>query len=151
MTVSISLVLKDYTADLLPEITKRVSLGIAAIVLAQTVAAFAYRLTECNPVADNFKPPTTPGLQCVTPVEHNHMMVGHAIVGIVIDVALLLLPLYTIYTKMIWSKRTIQVLIVMSVGVFVLITGVLRLYFMLTLNFASDMWVECLQISSCCC
>lgn len=118
--------------------TKPVAITVAVLVFAQTVACFAYRLTECVPVGDNFKPATAPGLKCVGPVAHNHMMVGHAISGIVIDTTLLLLPLYIIYTKMIWSKRTIQVLVVMGVGVFVLITGILRLYYMLTLNFASD-------------
>ena len=67
------------------------------------------------------------------------MMVGHAISGIVIDVALMIMPIWLIYSKMIWSRRTIQVILVMSVGAFAVVTGVVRLILMMTLNFAADM------------
>lgn len=66
------------------------------------------------------------------------MMVGHAVAGIVIDVALLILPVYIIYTKMIWSRKTIQVMLVLSIGVFVVVTGIVRLIMILTLNFTVD-------------
>ncbi len=66
------------------------------------------------------------------------MMVGHAVAGIVIDVALLILPVYIIYTKMIWSRKTIQVMLVLSIGVFVIVTGIVRLIMILTLNFTID-------------
>lgn len=66
------------------------------------------------------------------------MMVGHAVAGIVIDVALLILPVYIIYTKMIWSRKTVQVMLVLSIGVFVVVTGIVRLIMILTLNFTVD-------------
>ena len=66
------------------------------------------------------------------------MMVGHAVTGIVIDIALLILPVYIIYTKMIWSRKTFQVLLVLSIGVFVIVTGIVRLIMILTLNFTID-------------
>jgi rhodopsin domain-containing protein len=79
-----------------------------------------------------------PGLHCKGLIADQNMMVGHAIAGIVIDVALLILPVYIIYTKMIWSRKMIQVLLVLSVGVFVIVTGIVRLIMILTLNFTID-------------
>ncbi|KAI8633916.1 hypothetical protein F5Y19DRAFT_489352 [Xylariaceae sp. FL1651] len=115
-----------------------VSFTVGFMIVAQTVTAFLYRVTECTPILDIFKPPRTPGLQCVGPIAHNRMMVGHATVGIAIDLALLLLPIWVIYTNMMWSKRTFQIILVLSIGFFVIITGVVRLILMVTLNFASD-------------
>ncbi|KAH8895482.1 hypothetical protein GQ53DRAFT_804326 [Thozetella sp. PMI_491] len=112
--------------------------AVGALVVAQSAAAFIYRLSECSPVADNFKPPTIPGLQCVGLEADQRMMIAHGSVGVAIDVALLLLPVYVIYSKMIFSKRAIQVLLILSVGVFVIVTGVIRLVMILTLNFAVD-------------
>jgi uncharacterized membrane protein len=66
------------------------------------------------------------------------MMVGHAVTGIIVDIALLVLPVYIIYKKMIWSRKTIQVLLVLSVGLFVIVTGIVRLTMILTLNFTID-------------
>jgi len=88
--------------------------------------------------SDNFKPPVLPGLKCKGLKADQNMMVGHAVTGLVIDVALLVLPVYIIYTKMIWSRKTIQVLLVLSIGVFVIVTGVVRLIMILTLNFTTD-------------
>ncbi|OIW34171.1 hypothetical protein CONLIGDRAFT_570796, partial [Coniochaeta ligniaria NRRL 30616] len=112
--------------------------AIGVMVFTQTVVAFVYRLTECTPVADNFKPPVVPGLNCKGLEADQRMMVGHAVAGIVIDVALLILPVYIIYTKMIWSRKTIQVMLVLSIGVFVIVTGIVRLIMILTLNFTID-------------
>lgn len=65
-------------------------------------------------------------------------MIGHGVAGIVIDIALLILPIYIIYTKMIWSRKTIQVMLVLSIGVFVIVTGIVRLYMIVTLDFTID-------------
>ncbi|KAB5518048.1 hypothetical protein GE09DRAFT_1230721 [Coniochaeta sp. 2T2.1] len=111
---------------------------VGVCVFAQTITAFIYRLTECTPVADNFKPPILPGLNCKGLAADQNMMVSHAVAGIVIDLALLILPVYIIYTKMIWSRKTIQVLLVLSIGVFAIVTGIVRLIMILTLNFTVD-------------
>lgn len=62
-------------------------------------------------------------------------------VGLVVDIALLVLPIYIICTKMIWSRKAIQVMLVLSVGVFVIVTGIVRLYMIVTLDFTIDPWV----------
>ncbi|KAI0024294.1 hypothetical protein F4780DRAFT_655723 [Xylariomycetidae sp. FL0641] len=117
---------------------RRASSGVAFFILAQTLAATIYRVTECTPVRDIFKPPAMPGLRCVTPIAHNRMMVGHAAVGIVIDCTLLVLPIWVISSKMMWSSKTLQIILVLSVGLFAVATGVVRIVLMVTLDFASD-------------
>ena len=66
------------------------------------------------------------------------MMEGHAAAGIAVDIFLLFLPIYIIYTKMMWSKRTIQVILVMSIGIFVVVIGIVRLVLIKTLDFYTD-------------
>ncbi|KAK3684112.1 hypothetical protein B0T22DRAFT_384082 [Podospora appendiculata] len=108
------------------------------LILVQTLTAFIYRLTECSPVADNFKPPILPGLNCKGLPSDMAMMVGHASAGLAIDVGLFVLPIYIIYKKMIWSKRTLQVIAVLSVGIFVIATGIIRIVMIKTLDFSVD-------------
>ncbi|KAI0601403.1 hypothetical protein F4775DRAFT_589622 [Biscogniauxia sp. FL1348] len=114
------------------------SLSIAIAILAQTVTVVAYRLAECTPIRDIFRPPTAPGLHCVGPVAHNMMMVGHAASSVAIDLALLLLPIWVIYSKMMWSTRTVRIILVLSVGLFAVMTGIVRLALMMTRDFSSD-------------
>jgi hypothetical protein len=66
------------------------------------------------------------------------MMTGHAVVGIMADLVLMALPIWVIYTKMMFSRKKFQVILVFSVGVFVVVTGIVRLYYMKTLDFAVD-------------
>ncbi|KAI2625771.1 hypothetical protein GGR54DRAFT_513407 [Hypoxylon sp. NC1633] len=115
-----------------------VSWTIAAIILAQTITAFVYRLAECIPVPDSFKPPGTLGLHCVGHDADSKMMLGHGIVGILIDVILLFLPIWVICTRMMWSKKKIQIILVLSVGVFAVATGIIRVVLMTTLDFSTD-------------
>ncbi|KXH50106.1 hypothetical protein CSAL01_11854 [Colletotrichum salicis] len=66
------------------------------------------------------------------------MMVVHQIVGLIMDFCLMGLPIWVIYTKMLWSKRTFQVIRVFSVGIFVVATGCVRLAIMRKNQFLSD-------------
>lgn len=67
------------------------------------------------------------------------MMLTHAVTGLVVDMCLFSMPIYMIYTTMMWSRRTLQVLVVMSVGLFYVVTGLVRMVLMRTLNFTADM------------
>ena len=73
------------------------------------------------------------------------MMVSHAIIGIIMDVVLMILPMAMIWQKMILTKKVIQVVLIFSVGVFVVITGIIRLWYIKTLVFAIDpyVWPHC--------
>ncbi|KAI4866682.1 hypothetical protein F4820DRAFT_239403 [Hypoxylon rubiginosum] len=108
------------------KIINRISWAVAAIIAAQTIGATVYRLTECIPFGDNFKSPDTPGLHCVGLKAHNGMMMGHGVIGIIVDMILLILPIWIICTKMIWSKKTLQIVLVLSIGVFAIATAIIR-------------------------
>lgn len=88
---------------------------------------------------DNFKPPTTPGIQCLSNDVHKGLNRAHAFVGLFIDAGLLALPVWIVYTRMIFSKKTLSVLLVFSFGIFAIVTGIVRIVLMLTVDFTSDM------------
>lgn len=51
---------------------------------------------------------------------------GHGVIGIIVDMILLILPIWIICTKMIWSKKTLQIVLVLSIGVFAIATAIIR-------------------------
>ncbi|KAI2469504.1 hypothetical protein F4781DRAFT_218802 [Annulohypoxylon bovei var. microspora] len=115
---------------------------VTAIILAQTITAFVYRLTECDTVEAIFKPLISPDAHCVGAVANNNMMVAHGLIGIVVDAILLFLPIWVIYTKMMWSRKTLQIILVLSVGVFAVATGVIRVILIKTKKLESDVTYE---------
>jgi hypothetical protein len=70
------------------------------------------------------------------------MMVSHAVIGIITDVALMVLPIWMIWKKMIFTKKVIQVVLIFGVGIFVILTGIIRLWYIKTLIFAIDPYVD---------
>ncbi|KAI6090033.1 hypothetical protein F4821DRAFT_46905 [Hypoxylon rubiginosum] len=116
----------------------RISWAVAVLIIAQTIVATVYRLTECEPFLDNFKSPTTPGSHCVGLARHTNMMIGHGIVGIVLDLILLVLPIYVICNKMMWSRRTLQIVLVLSIGIFAVATAIIRVCLFATINLKTD-------------
>jgi heme/copper-type cytochrome/quinol oxidase subunit 4 len=69
---------------------------------------------------------------------NEQMMVAHAIIGIILDVILMCLPVWVIYKKMMFSRKMMQVTLVFCVGIFAVICGVIRFWYMKTLIFAVD-------------
>jgi hypothetical protein len=70
------------------------------------------------------------------------MMVAHAVIGIIMDVVLMVLPIWMIWKNMIFTKKAIQVVLIFSVGIFVILTGIIRLWYIKTLVFAIDPYVS---------
>lgn len=66
------------------------------------------------------------------------MMVTHQVIGLILDISLMGLPIWVVYTKMIFSRRAFQVILVFSAGLFVIITGCIRLVMLKTLLFLAD-------------
>jgi ABC-type Mn2+/Zn2+ transport system permease subunit len=66
------------------------------------------------------------------------MVVAHQAIGIIVDLALFVLPVWVIHNKMLNSAKKFQVMLVFSVGIFVVITGIVRIYLLNTLSFLSD-------------
>ncbi|KAM0421382.1 hypothetical protein ACHAPT_010917 [Fusarium lateritium] len=64
------------------------------------------------------------------------MMWAHAIVGIFIDGALFGLPIWVIRNKMAAGAKAVKVILVFCVGLFAVMTGIIRLGFMVTTDFS---------------
>ncbi|ORY57453.1 uncharacterized protein BCR38DRAFT_449171 [Pseudomassariella vexata] len=131
------------TAVFLPRLNKDKSFmipvyTIAGIALVHLLAFFFYALTGCNPIGDQWKPPPMTVGHCRSAQANDYMMFVHSITGIMIDLVLIGLPIWVVYDKMIFSRRKFQVILVFSVGFFAAATGVVRLYFMKTLDFTVD-------------
>ncbi|ORY55907.1 uncharacterized protein BCR38DRAFT_490913 [Pseudomassariella vexata] len=112
--------------------------GLALANFANTAWSCIFRLVECTPVADNFKNPTTPRINCVSNDTHRHVNWAHAIVGLLIDIPLMILPVWIVYCKMLWSKKMINVVLVFGFGIFAVVTGLVRIVLMLTFDFTTD-------------
>lgn len=134
---------------------------IAGLIVAHVLIFFIYAITACNPIRyvlvhpglDEPRaepqltshharylwfPPFNQGDHCRSPAANNTMMKAHAITGIILDLALLVTTIWVLYDKMIFNKRAIQVMMVFSVGIFAIVTGIVRLYLMCTLDFTTD-------------
>jgi hypothetical protein len=93
----------------------------------------------CDSVARVFMPASQTVGHCKPPSVNNDMMIYHGAAGIVIDFWLFVLPFYVICKKAIISRTTVQALLVLGVGLFVLITGIVRVILIKTLNLAADL------------
>jgi hypothetical protein len=96
---------------------------------------------KINQIKDLWKPPFAEGLNCVSAKASDNMMVSHAIIGIVMDMVLMVLPIWMIWKNMIFKKKAIQVVLIFGVGIFVILTGIIRLWYIKTLVFAIDPYV----------
>jgi len=124
------------------------------IVGVQTSFVSTDQPTNCSELilighnSDLWLPPHTPGTKCVSDAANEIMMTINAGFGIFIDCVLLGLPIWIISKKMIMSRKMIQVVAIFCVGIFVVVTGVVRLFYMKTLSFASDPYVSLLRNST---
>jgi len=69
----------------------------------------------------------TPTSVCISPIKQAYIMYTHAGFGVVFDLILLAVPLYVVYSNMIWSAQTLKVMLIFSVGMFAFIIGLVRL------------------------
>lgn len=79
-------------------------------------------------IRDIWRIPTTPGLKCVAPKQEQNNFIAHQVISIVVDFALFGLPIWVIHKKMIKSRQKVQVMLVFSVGLFVVATGMAIFY-----------------------
>lgn len=72
------------------------------------------------------------------PEAERTMMVAHQVIGLILDFALMGLPIWVVYTKMLFSQRAFQVIMVFSAGIFVIVTGCIRLVMLESSLFLAD-------------
>jgi hypothetical protein len=66
------------------------------------------------------------------------MMNMHAALGVIIDISLVALPVWVIHTKMMFSRRKFRVILIFTVGIFVIATGIVRFVLIRTTPFYID-------------
>lgn len=112
--------------------------GVAGVTLVSTVIFFFVKIGSCKPVSALWLPPFMTEGQCMDEDTTDIMMNIHSALGIVIDVSLVALPIWVIHTKMMFSGRKFRVIGIFTVGVFVIITGLVRFALIRTTPFNVD-------------
>lgn len=126
------------------------------VIVTITLTAFFFVLTECDPImyvdglssrvllsnspSDLFRA-AKPNKKCISKQKEAYMMWAHAIVGIFIDAALFALPIWVIRNKMAAGAKAIKVILVFCVGLFAIMTGIIRLSFIVTTDFSVNTFV----------
>ncbi|KAH7176224.1 hypothetical protein EDB81DRAFT_751610 [Dactylonectria macrodidyma] len=121
--------------------------GIGFVIVAITLVTFFFFLTRCRPIGDLFNA-AKPDRICVSKDKEADMMWAHSIVGICIDLALFGLPIWVIHNNMTFSSKAIKVILVFCVGLFAVITGVVRFGFIVTADFATNTTYKAIRVTT---
>ncbi|GKT68452.1 integral membrane protein [Colletotrichum tofieldiae] len=86
--------------------------------------------------------------QCRDKREERSMMLAHAIICIFVDCMLVALPLWVVTNYLKMGVRAIQILLVFSLGIFAVVTGVVRFSIIITTDFNVNTTYKMLSVAA---
>ncbi|VUC36621.1 unnamed protein product [Clonostachys rosea] len=110
---------------------------LAFLTFTITTIAFFFFLTECKYIPDQWDI-ANPNRQCVPKSEEAKMFYAHVFIIVAIDIGLLALPIWLVWSTMKFSGKRFQVILVFFVGVFAVITGIVHMILLVTTDFEVD-------------
>jgi hypothetical protein len=88
-----------------------------------------------------------PKRQCIPKSEEAKMFYANVFTIVAIDIGLLALPIWLVWSTMKFSGKRFQVILVFFVGIFAVIAGIVHMILIVTTDFAVDTYVFPLQIA----
>ncbi|CAI6064667.1 unnamed protein product [Clonostachys chloroleuca] len=118
---------------------------IVFIIVASTIIPFFWFLVNCKHIPDMWDY-SAPNRECRSIWPQLWMLSGICAVGIALDLCLLAVPIVVIWKSMKFSNKLPQVLLVFSVGIFAMITSVVRLVIMCTTDYTTNVTYKMITI-----
>ncbi|TDZ41338.1 hypothetical protein CTRI78_v009750 [Colletotrichum trifolii] len=108
--------------------------ALSSVVVVVSLTGFFFVLTECSQIPDVFNYGST-WRQCRDKREERSLMLAHAIISIFVDCMLVALPLWVVSSYVKMGVKAIQILLVFSLGIFAVATGIVRFAIITTTDF----------------
>ncbi|KAI4595727.1 hypothetical protein KJ359_006718 [Pestalotiopsis sp. 9143b] len=107
------------------------------VIIVQTIVCFLFRLLECHKISNLFLPPGSSD-DCISKRSEIYMMWAHSSVGIAVDLALFCLPIWVVRSNMMSTAKAVRVVLIFCIGIFAVITGIVRLSIITRTDFSVD-------------
>jgi len=120
--------------------------GLSAIVVIVSLTGVFFMLTECSQIPDVFNYAAS-WRQCRDKRDERLMVLSQSIVWIFVDFMLVALPLWVVASYLKMGIKAIQILLVFSLGIFAVATGIARCVIILTTDFSNNTTYKMLPIA----
>ncbi|KAH7007529.1 hypothetical protein EDB80DRAFT_458080 [Ilyonectria destructans] len=117
----------------------------SAVTICTTLTALFVYTFACSPVYDAFHV-EFPDVHCVANRTKGIMVLVHSIISTCLDVVLFGLPVWIVYTTMIFDPKAIKVILVFSFGFLAVIAGIVKTCMFLTTDFRTDTTYKAIRV-----
>ncbi|KAF4810364.1 hypothetical protein CGCSCA5_v010646 [Colletotrichum siamense] len=121
--------------------------GLRLIVIIISLTGFFFILTECQQIPEVFNYAST-WRECKDKREERDLMMAHAIICIFVDCMLVALPLWVVTSYFKMGVKSIQILLIFSLGIFGVATGIVRFAIITTTDFTVNTTYKMLSVAA---